>query len=616
MKRRSWGCCEALIALLLLVLAPWCGAQEGGTMRFKSAEFLLSDSADPPPDSAAWQPMDFPDVWAKVRPAVNGTIWYRLQWHLDKVPSRDQALYLPMFEQDDHAFLNGHRLTGSASPGLRRRTEPQYFDLDQTLLRHGTNTVHMSLRNGSTLFVAPSVGDANVLRNAFARRHWLDVRGPHDLFGVALGLGVFMLMLWAQRRNEQAYGYFGLASLAYAFWLLAAFDTTPLDAIGQPIVVIVAVQLLNICTFMFALRYGGWRLPRLELALWASVPIGVILLRAQLAQVMVLTWQPLDLFYWFAAAPTFVGYVFVFGRIAWLRRSVESLFLTLASTGCTLSLLLYNEGLGLGPADLPSSLQAYSYLPLFSLIGWLLVVRFARSLNESERLNAELEQRVANKQRELQRNYAQLEHLTRHAAVVEERQRIMSDMHDGIGGQLIATLGLVEHGEASKDQVAAALRECIDDLRLAIDSLEPSDEDLLPVLGSLRYRLEGRLRQQGIALDWDVREVPKLACLTPQNVLHVLRILQEAFTNILKHAHASRICVSTAVHQGRVAIDISDNGLGFSGDRRLGGRGLDNMMARARAIGGELRITPTGSGTTLSLLLPVADAVVSAERLT
>ena len=69
----------------------------------------------------------------------------------------------------------------------------------------------------------------------------------------------------------------------------------------------------------------------------------------------------------------------------------------------------------------------------------------------------------------------------------------MADMHDGIGGQLISKLSLVENGEASKEQVAAALRECIDDLRLAIDSLEPAGDDLLPVLGNLRYRLEPRL---------------------------------------------------------------------------------------------------------------------------
>ena len=72
----------------------------------------------------------------------------------------------------------------------------------------------------------------------------------------------------------------------------------------------------------------------------------------------------------------------------------------------------------------------------------------------------------------------------------------MSDMHDGIGGQLIKTLSLVENGKAASHEVAAALQYCIDDLPLAIDSLEPTDDDLLPVLGNLRFRFEARLKQQ------------------------------------------------------------------------------------------------------------------------
>ena len=151
-----------------------------------------------------------------------------------------------------------------------------------------------------------------------------------------------------------------------------------------------------------------------------------------------------------------------------------------------------------------------------------------------------------------------------------------------------------------------ALRDCIDDLRLAIDSLEPTDDDLLPVLGNLRYRIEGRLKQQGIALEWKVEEVPKLACLTPQNVLHILRILQEAFTNIVKHAGANRIQVETGVQpaRGRMFIRVRDNGCGFS-HPRAEGRGLANMLRRARTIGGDLHVLPTDQGTTLELLLPV-----------
>lgn len=231
--------------------------------------------------------------------------------------------------------------------------------------------------------------------------------------------------------------------------------------------------------------------------------------------------------------------------------------------------------------------------------------RISRALVESQRLNAILEERVREKQSELERQFEALQRLTREAAVAEERRRLMADMHDGIGASLISTLSLVECGEASSKQVATALRECIDDLRLAIDSLEPAEGELAPVLGGLRYRLEPRLKAQGIMLDWQVQELPKLASLTPQNVLHVLRILQEAFTNVLKHAQATRLRVGTRVGGGRVTIEISDDGCGFDAMQPAAGYGLVNMRNRAKAIGGELRIAPGACGTTLSLSLPI-----------
>ena len=195
--------------------------------------------------------------------------------------------------------------------------------------------------------------------------------------------------------------------------------------------------------------------------------------------------------------------------------------------------------------------------------------------------------------------------LTRQQALADERRRIMSDMHDGIGGQLISMLSVAEHGSASREQIAGALRDCIDDLRLAVDSLEPTDAELLPLLGNLRYRIEARLKASGIALDWHVSDVPKLACLTPQNVLHILRILQEAFANVLKHAHARHIRVATAVDAGQVSISVGDDGRGFDGSASARGYGLTNMRGRARTIGGDPRIEPTAYGTTLSLVLPI-----------
>jgi len=226
------------------------------------------------------------------------------------------------------------------------------------------------------------------------------------------------------------------------------------------------------------------------------------------------------------------------------------------------------------------------------------------ALNASEKLNLELEQRVAQKHTELTQNFQRLQEMERESAIVEERQRIMSEMHDGLGSQLIATLDLVERGDTPRTEVASEIRECLDSLRLAIDSLEPTENDLLTVLGNLRYRLEGRLRKQGIALDWQVRDVPKLERLTPQNVLHILRILQEAFTNIVKHARARTITVQTGVAADHVFIEVSDDGRGFTDDRE--GRGFLNMRRRAQALGAKLDITPSNSGTTLSLHIPQA----------
>jgi signal transduction histidine kinase len=233
--------------------------------------------------------------------------------------------------------------------------------------------------------------------------------------------------------------------------------------------------------------------------------------------------------------------------------------------------------------------------------------RVAHALAESQRLNAQLEERVRQKEKELERNFDKLERLSRAAAVTEERQRIMTDMHDGIGAQLISALCMAESGEASPREIAALLRECIDDLRLTIDSLESKDNELLPALGNFRYRIEGRLRALGIELEWRVDDLPALPYLSARTLQHVLRILQEAFANVLKHALATRIRFETGVapDERRVFIRLSDDGKGFA-PSGAEGRGLGNMARRAQAIGGELRVCSTAEGTTIELQLPGA----------
>ncbi len=128
------------------------------------------------------------------------------------------------------------------------------------------------------------------------------------------------------------------------------------------------------------------------------------------------------------------------------------------------------------------------------------------------------------------------------------------------------------------------------------------------VLGNLRYRLEPRLNAAGISLEWAVTDLPLLDYLDPENVRSVLRIVQEAFTNTLKHANASRITLSTGVNRAanRVWVRVTDDGKSFDLERVKGGRGLANMRSRAVRMRGEVEIVPLkGGGTCMNLFLPI-----------
>jgi signal transduction histidine kinase len=450
------------------------------------------------------------------------------------------------------------------------------------------------------------IGDKAAVAQAFEHERFLFVTVTQMAGVFSLTIGIGTLLIWLQRRREEVFGYFCIAALSMGLVILQALGWLPW--VPQPITAHVIWFFMlgpsQVALFVYCLRFAALRWPRTERALWLLTAVmwlidesgdlfGHALPGSEDNPLFGLPLWELSL----AAQSVLMVYV-------WYRKpGLDSALLTFAHLYSTVAVawgILHGDLGGVG-------VRITNLVPLFFVMGWIVTRRFARSLTDAERLNAALERRVEVKRTEIASNAEQVQALTRQQALADERRRIMSDMHDGIGGQLISTLSLVEHGEVSKDELAAALRECIDDLRLTIDSMGPAADDLLPVLGGLRYRLEPRLKAGGVALDWRVRELAQLRGLTPQNVLHILRILQEAFTNVLKHAQADRVAVETGVEPDarRVYIRVSDNGRGFDGARHEG-YGLANMLRRARAVGGELAVRPSlGRGTTLELLLPV-----------
>ena len=107
------------------------------------------------------------------------------------------------------------------------------------------------------------------------------------------------------------------------------------------------------------------------------------------------------------------------------------------------------------------------------------------------------------------------------------RVRVPSGCEAAQVASLVSALRMVQHGNSSEGAVAQVLQECLDDLRLTIDSLEPAQTDLALLLATLRFRLGPRLQAAGLAIDWRVGPLPPVSWLTSPAALHVLRILQE-----------------------------------------------------------------------------------------
>jgi signal transduction histidine kinase len=256
------------------------------------------------------------------------------------------------------------------------------------------------------------------------------------------------------------------------------------------------------------------------------------------------------------------------------------------------------------------SAQATSPLWFTAMVG-VLVKDFANFLVGQQRQNELMAGKLAEQQLTLQRLHELDQQRERERAALQERQRIMQDIHDGLGSQLVSSLALSERGALDSRQTSALLRECIDDLRLAIDSLAGTDDSFAIMAGNLRFRMEPRLRAAGITLKWDSAALGDSAIVPAGHTLTLLRILQEGLSNALKHARATEIVVTIGTNDHGLDIAVRDNGVGFDAHHVRMGKGICGMEKRARGIGAVLEIDGT-QGTTVQVSLPLTPRVASA----
>jgi len=182
-------------------------------------------------------------------------------------------------------------------------------------------------------------------------------------------------------------------------------------------------------------------------------------------------------------------------------------------------------------------------------------------------------------------------------AVLAERRRIASDLHDGVGSRLMALLASQDPRSAEPSELSMALQACLLELQMTVDSLDDeASATIAERLAHLRYRLQPAFDRLGIDLVWNVHEVPLSHAMSAEAAMQVCRIAQEALSNALRHSHARRVEVRFGpLGRSRgLVLEVQDDGHGLDASARMPreqmGKGLRSMRARADALHGELAV--------------------------
>jgi signal transduction histidine kinase len=441
---------------------------------------------------------------------------------------------------------------------------------------------------------------------AYKWRYLIKWIGVHVLIVAYLLSAIAALAFWNSDRSYRSPGWFagfcGFAALAMTTGM--ATESPPVD---WPLYLHFAIFFVGItCLFLmqFIFEKTGVRSPSSDKALLGValffVLAGIVLYedRIRFPYALVIDFSCLLL-----------GCILVGSLAHSLFRKPE--FLNWVLLGGVLVSLLFGAhsvavGWWTGFYATSYSLQ-FAPLPITLTMGWVVIRRYARMKLRTDALNRRLTRRVAQRETQLQAAFVSISQLKQDEAVRQERERFMRDMHDGLGAQLIASLRMASRGSLSPAAMQEALQECLDELRFSIESLKPTANDILSVLGNFRYRLEPRLQALGIRLAWHTQDLAPGRIGAPA-VLQILRILNEAITNALKHTQTTQIDITGQCDAEHYLLQVRDYGAGFDTSTPEQGEGLQSMQQRARRMGGLLTVDSNPQGTTLALRVPLEPA--------
>jgi signal transduction histidine kinase len=608
MQRSAMNAVRLLLFGVYLLLAQGMAQAQVTTLKEGSAIFTVADK------TIAADRLSLPFSWDKMHGATNGFAIVKLRF--SATPNgKDLGMYVPRLGNAFVIRLNSHEIKrfGTLPPNLYDDStrDPLYFVLPEHLIQ-ADNLLEISIgaiggRLGGLSRIM--IGPPDEVYPQFRRVYFWQVNASQLVVIISAILGMLSMLLWVKQRDV-IFLYYGLGEL---FWSLqtmrSLLDHPPLPWPWWGLLPLIAFNLACPLLIKFAMAVmghrKGWVNGLADAALVLAVPAAALAMLAGMLWVIPIYHGLIILMcigMFIRGIPLAIG-----AKLSEKRVMGFAIAVIVTSAVRDFLMMRFAED---SYALLPWT--RFAWVAFGVSMAWIIAERMRRAEFAVSKNNETLEARLAERDHELSAAFERDKATAKEIGVIQERARLMRDLHDGLGSHLVGALRIAQKTEVSKEELTSQLREAIDQLKITVDASQETDGDIPAILGAVRYRLSSRLEAAGIALKWDVARLSQFEGWGVRQAYHLQMFLYEAFTNLIVHSEATRASlvtqrVKTSPGEEYLHIELSDNGKGFDVDQaqKTPGKGLSNMAMRAKELGGRSNFSSRFGNTRITLILPL-----------
>lgn len=584
------GACITVAALLLITLQTTSPFIRSAT----SIELIN------PTDPTSGEPIRLPDSWLGSAP--NPSKRYRFSLPAEVLEITDPYLFLPKFERQASVFINDaatYQLNQRQRRGSYLGSNFAAIPIDKSLLNSNNNQLIIELSsapNARAVLSPPIVDEWLSVQRLFAIKSFSDTHLGWLGLGVLLIVFVFATVFSVYDKSAKEYR---LLSIAAGFALLLKLGVI-FELISSATEILpwlfALTPIIGYAMVAFSFEQQGITAPKLM----ASVTIALI--AVSFTAGLLIDGGPRLAGTYISAPLLAIGMLTATGGFllgAHRRRGNHNLLLAAGTTLTFVGVshdILSREGL------IQSSVTISNACSLLLVIGvsGFLVTRQAETIKSLAKTQSLTEAKLKRKERQLKTLFEEQSRLIEKSALLKERSRMTAELHDGVASNLVTIVAICSAQQ--HQEIKAAAKQALIELRLLLDAFSVDHTDLATALMSARSHLFAPLKQANIELHWHISEGLNQISPRTESLLHVVRIIQEAISNAVRHGKPQKISLTARLSQpDRVAITLENTG-GQPFQSGITGRGISNMRKRVATLnGGTIQIDPVDDGTRVLL---------------